>query len=303
MDLSEVQQIKGAALTVVTNICANRPEAVDQVMEECFENKSFIGDLLLNESSEFVLRQAIQLCVQLTKHFIDSDDNNNYKTSDEWQRKRLITDLINTLTQLIRSQTIGDKHSFLMVCTVLANISFVQNSNQTFIKSQTIVCLLSALKANQSFGKEVLIKDQLITILANVGRKYPEEVVACNGLVFVLCALQSRPIVSLQNVAELLTIERIQQKCCVCLARLSNDKSIARLVDRLNGVQRLVQLCKEAKERNFSDTVLLAAIVCIRKIAQTVGKSVFRQLDAMDLIEPKVNETFCLYSEKNETIV
>ncbi len=33
MDLSEVQQIKGAALTVVTNICANRPEAVDQVMD------------------------------------------------------------------------------------------------------------------------------------------------------------------------------------------------------------------------------------------------------------------------------
>ena len=303
MDLSEVQQIKGAALTVITNICANRPEAVAQVMEKCFENKSFIQDLLLNESSEFVLRQSIQLCVQLTKHFIDSDDNNNIKTSEVWQRKRLTTDLINCLTQLIKNQSIRDKHSFLMICTVLANISFVANTNLTFIKCQTIVFLLSALKVNQSFNKEVLIKDQLITILANIGRIHPEEVVACNGLVFVLCALQLRPIVSLQNVTELMTIERIQQKCCVCLARLSNDRSIARLIDRLNGVQRLIQLCKEAKERNFSDTVLLAAIVCIRKIGQTIGKSVFRHLEALDLIEPKVNETFLLYSEKNETIV
>ena len=180
---------------------------------------------------------------------------------------------------------------------------FISDTNQTFIKCQTIAFLLSALKVNQLLNKEVLIKDQLITILANIGRKYPEEVVACNGLVFVLCALQLRPIASLQNVTELLAIERIQQKCCVCLARLSNDRSIARLIERLNGAQRLVQLCKEAKERNFSDTVLLAAIVCVRKICQTIGKTVFRHLEALDLIEPKVNETFCLYSEKNETIV
>ena len=303
MDLSEVQQIKGAALTVVTNICANRPEAVTQVMEKCIENKSFIQDLLLNESSEFVLRQAIQLCVQLTKHFIDCDDNNNYKTSEDWQRRRLTTDLINCLTQLIKNQSIKDKHSFLMICTVLANISFVSNTGLIFIKCQTIVYLLSAHKTNPLFNNDVLIKDQLITILANMGRKHPEEVVACNGLVFVLCALQLRPIVSLQNVSELLTMERIQQKCCVCLARLANDRSIARLIERLNGVQRLVQMIKDAKERNFSDSVLLAAIVCIRKIAQTIGKTIFRHLEALDLIEPKVNETFLLYSEKNETIV
>jgi len=274
------------------------------VIDECIQNKSLIEDIVLNESSEFVLKQTIQLIVQLTKHFIDSDDNNNtIKTTCEWQTKSLTADLINCLTQLVRHQPIRDRHLFLMICTVLANISFIYESNQSFIKYKTIVLLLAIVKENKEFGADILIKDQLITILANIGRKYPEEVVACNGLVFVLCALQSRPVLNLQDECQVLAIERIQQKCCVCLARLANDKPVAKLIARLNGVHRLVELCKEAKERNFSDTVLLAAIVCVRKICQTTGKALFRALEALDLIEPKVNETFCLYSERNETIV
>ncbi|XP_054158907.1 protein inscuteable homolog [Oppia nitens] len=319
-DLQESQQIKAGALTILTNLCVNHTDAIQQVMDECAANKSFIEDIILtNESSadDFVLRQAVQLVVQLTKQFIDdnnsggsgadTDSNNNYsyhKMPVLWHTKHLTSDLINCLTQLVRHQTIADRHLFLLICTALANISFIAETNSVFIKYRTCDLLLAKVRDNsQTFGSDIQIKDQLITILANIGRKLPEKVVECNGLVFVLCALQVRPVGNLHDIPELLAVERIQQKCCVCLSRLANDRTIGRLIARLNGVHRLTELCKLAKERNFSDTVLLAAIVCLRKLSASVDKQLFKQLDATDLIEPKAYQTFLMYSERNETVV
>ncbi len=43
--------------------------------------------------------------------------------------------------------------------------------------------------------------------------------------------------------------------------RLSNEPGVPELVLELNGIQRLVQLSRQEKERNYSDGVLIACLV------------------------------------------
>ena len=55
-------------------------------------------------------------------------------------------------------------------------------------------------------------------------------------------------------------MERMQQKVAAAVARLASNKSCAVLLLRLNAVRRLADMCRDPRERNFSDTVLLAAL-------------------------------------------
>lgn len=99
----------------------------------------------------------------------------------------------------------------------------------------------------------------------------------------------------------------------------------------LKGVNRLVRLCKEEKERNHSDGVLVACLVSIqvprtnyskillqifqilfflfcfqaalRKIAANCGTEALKELNAMELVEPRLLDSFLLYSSKQESYV
>lgn len=296
ISLAEQQQIKAASLRVLTFLCINK-EAVKQIFDECVSSKCIIS-LVLNESSDIIVREAVGLMVQLTTPFIDSTDKTY--NNDMWNlsAKVVINDLAHCLTEV--AKTTCNQEIFLLTCAALANISFMDSDS--LIKNETLNVLVNASRQRINFN-EILLKDQIITLLANIARKYPLEVVGSGGLVFLLCSLQVRPAVSLQRHHELLAIERIQQKVSVALARLGSHKSVAKLIFKLNGVHRLIHLCKDAKERNFSDTVLLASIAALRRIAQSIGKMPFKQLDCLDLIELKLQETFVLYTSKNESIV
>lgn len=48
--------------------------------------------------------------------------------------------------------------------------------------------------------------------------------------------------------------------------RLCSDPSVAAQVVDLQGINRLVRLCKEERERNHSDGVLVACLVCITRL-------------------------------------
>jgi hypothetical protein len=290
------QEIKAAALRVLTFLCINK-EAVKQIFDECVSSKCIIS-LVLNESSDIIVREAVGLMVQLTTPFIDSTDKTY--NNDVWNlsNRVLINDMVHCLTEV--AKTTCNQEIFLLTCAALANISFMDSDS--LVKNETVTVLVNASRQRINFD-EILLKDQIITLLANIARKYPLEIVSSGGLVFLLCSLQLRPSVSLQKQHELLAIERIQQKVSVALARLGSHKSAAKLIYKLNGVQRLVQLCKDAKERNFSDTVLLACIAALRRIAQSIGKFPFKELECLDLIDLKLQETFVLYTSKNESIV
>ena len=86
-------------------------------------------------------------------------------------------------------------------------------------------------------------------------------------------------------------------------SRLCNDKRLAEEVVRLEGLGRLVELCKNESERVGSDGVLVACLAAVRKIAAAVGPDKFKNLDATELVEPRLLDSFLIFSSRNESFV
>lgn len=286
------QQVKAAALRVLTYLCINE-QALIKIFKESASGKCFIS-YISNETSEIIQQEAVGLMVQITSPFIDCNKN----IYNELNTLNIIDDFVQNLSQI--AKTTSSHEIFLLTSASLANISF--KDVESIVKWNTMEILVNACKVRINFD-EIIIKDQIVTLLANVARKYPLEIVRSGGLVFLLCSLQLRPSSALENNNNLVAIERIQQKTAVALARLGNHKSVAKLIYKLNGINRLIELCKNAKERNFSDTVLMACIAASRRIAQTFGKLPFKEYDALELIDLPFQEAFSLYTSKNESFV
>lgn len=66
------------------------------------------------------------------------------------------------------------------------------------------------------------------------------------------------------------------------------------------GIPRLVRLCKDEKERNCSDSVLIACLAALRKVTAKCGKDVLAELEAEELIDMKLLENFKKYSTDNK---
>ncbi len=52
-----------------------------------------------------------------------------------------------------------------------------------------------------------------------------------------------------------------------------------------------------------SDGVLVACLAAVRKIASVVGPERFETLDAAELVEPRLLDSFLIFSSKNESFV
>ena len=87
------------------------------------------------------------------------------------------------------------------------------------------------------------------------------------------------------------------------LSRLCAEASLAHEVIRLNGLDRLVELCKDESARLGSDGVLVSCLATVRKIASFCGVKPFEELDASELVEPRLLDSFLIFSTKNESFV
>ncbi len=89
--------------------------------------------------------------------------------------------------------------------------------------------------------------------------------------------------------------------------RLCMDPQVCFDVLRLGGADRLVELCKDPVERNYSDAVLVACLAVLRRMKNNLDNKdvslVFEQLDASDLVRPKLVDSFLEYSAKQESYV
>jgi hypothetical protein len=109
--------------------------------------------------------------------------------------------------------------------------------------------------------------------------------------------------------------------------RLCNDSTVCRDLLRLGGIDRLVELCKHPAERNYSDAVLVACLAVLRRVKHNLESKMredsedddghrnrvsedFRnlslildQLDATDLVQPKLVDSFVEYSSSKHSYV
>ncbi|XP_075588189.1 protein inscuteable homolog [Dermatophagoides farinae] len=299
VSLSESYQIKAAALRVLTYLSANR-DAVRQILREFIGNKCLIS-MILSETEEMVQREIVGFLVQVTTVFIDNNKDKiiNMDEMGSLNSKSLINELVNGLTDILKT-AINDQ-IFLMACAAIANVSFM--NTDSLIKYDTLTIVLNSARQRFESSDQPLLKDQIITLLANMSQKHQLLVVSSGGLIFLIQTLLTVNAIDGMERTKMLSVERIQQKIAVALARLGTHKSTAKIIYKLNGVSRLIQLCKEPKERNYSDTVLLASIAALKRIAQSIGRLAFKELNACDLIDSKLQDTFIQYSIKNESLV
>lgn len=334
--LSLDPQLRASALRILTHL-SNNPDAITQMFQA--EPGSNLITLLSFEQSELVLKEAVGLIVQVTMPLIDckkasssassaslaaskgaSEKSSSSKcpgASEALVKVIPVKILVKALTNLAR--VCDSKELFLLISASLANISFFEKDS--FIDNESCNVLLTCVKGRAAFNQDIPLKDQIVTILANVASSYPLEVISCGGLVFLLAALEMRPtpVNELSDfnestyfgddnkeevtAGEWSAIERIQQKVSAAMARLASNKSAASLLVRLNGVARLVNLCRNASERNYSDTVLLASLAALRRIAAATGITPFKQLHADDLIESSLRDSFFACSSQAESYV
>ncbi|KAL0272723.1 UNVERIFIED_CONTAM: hypothetical protein PYX00_005585 [Menopon gallinae] len=255
-----------------------------------------VSDILADEKrSEAELSEAVAVLAQITAPWIK--DNHSFQSLSQF-----LGDLVKSLTRIVKD--CKSSETLLLSAAALANLTFMEpRTVWPLVEYQTAKILLSAVR-RQGPKVSVFIQEQAATVIANMAsvpecRKHLAE---NRAVVALLCFLQIRHS-PFQRVPEIAAAERVQQKSAIALSRLCSDSIVAKQVVELQGVVRLVRLCKEERERNHSDGVLVACLAALRKIVSNCGTEALEKLEALELVEPRLLDSFLLYSSKQESYV
>ncbi|CAG0924116.1 unnamed protein product [Notodromas monacha] len=150
----------------------------------------------------------------------------------------------------------------------------------------------------------VFAKDQIATVLANMAASpiCRTTVASDDGLRVLHDFLLSSPRPD-QRPAEISACERVQQKSAIALSRLCSETDVAKKVVHMGVVARLVQLCRDERERNQSDAVLIGCLAALRKLVTACGMDPLKSCNASDLVEPRLLDSFLLCSSQQESYV
>ena len=292
--------LPASALRILTHMTAE-PDCIKQIFA-INDTPGNLITLLSFEKNEVVLIEALGLLVQITMPLIDSKKKLKEKTPDPDNTLESLVKvipvplLVKSLTSLAR--VCHSRELFHLISASLANISFLDP--ESLVQNETCSNLMSAIRNKFSQSEDIYLKDQIVTILANISSTNPLDVVSSGGLVFLLSCLEMRsPAVAAAAATSCnrqqqasgsgrhasssrspkrrgsrqeqhdedddeeeasIALERMQQKVAAAVARLASNKSCAVLLLRLNAARRLADLCRNPRERNYSDTVLLASL-------------------------------------------
>uniref|UniRef100_A0A674AVH9 INSC spindle orientation adaptor protein n=1 Tax=Salmo trutta TaxID=8032 RepID=A0A674AVH9_SALTR len=277
------------ALRAVASICCveegiNQLEKVDGIL--C------LADILTDENrAESARAEAAAVVAQITSpHHTSTQHLGSFLESME--------DIVTALIKLCGSASCGEV--FLLASAALANITFFDSmACEILLQLNAIHILLQACRDRQRVDTPYS-KDQVVTILANLSvlEQSAPEVLQEKGTLLQL--LGEKP--SSSSPSEGAACERVQQKAAVTLARLSRDPDIAQTAIQLQAVPRLIELCRSPAERNNSDSVLVACLAALRRLAAGCPDSI-EATDHQQLIKPRLVDSFLLCSNMEESFV
>ncbi|XP_041352580.1 protein inscuteable homolog [Gigantopelta aegis] len=212
-----------------------------------------------------------------------------------------IQDLLQALLNL--SQKTKSREVFLLAAAATANMTFIDSTACEILHQneahRILVQQCSLPKAGSLFAK-----DQVATILANMA-----AVNSClvgltdnQGIELLVSFLKESPSLCASE-AEMAACERVQQKSAIALTRLCREESYAQRIIDLEGIPRLVKLCRSSRERNNSDAVLVASLAALRKISSTCGNKNVSDADVQQLIAPRLMDSFLMCSRSDENFV
>ncbi|XP_013980154.2 protein inscuteable homolog isoform X2 [Salmo salar] len=279
------------ALRTVASICCveegiNQLEKVDGIL--C------LADILTDENSAEAARaEAAAVVAQITSpHHTSTQHLGSFLES--------MQDIVTALIQLCESASCGEV--FLLASAALANITFFDSmACEILLQLNAIHILFQSCKDRQRVDTPYS-KDQVVTILANLSvlEQSSSEVLQEKGIERLLQLLGEKP--SSSSPSEGAACERVQQKAAVTLARLSRDPDVAQTAIQLRAVPRLIELCRSPAERNNSDSVLVACLAALRRLAAGCPDSI-EAADHQQLIKPRLVDSFLLCSNMEESFV
>ncbi|XP_019912162.1 protein inscuteable homolog isoform X2 [Esox lucius] len=279
------------ALRTVASICCveegiNQLEKVDGIL--C------LADILTDENSvEAARAEAAAVVAQITSpHHTSTQHLGSFLES--------MQDIVTALIKLCDSASCGEV--FLLASAALANITFFDSmACEILLQLNAIHILFQACKDRQRVDTPYS-KDQVVTILANLSvlEQSASEILQEKGIERLLQFLGEKP--SSSSPSEGAACERVQQKAAVTLARLSRDPDVAQSAIQLQAVPRLIALCRSPAERNDSDSVLVACLAALRRLAAGCPDSI-EAADHQQLIKPRLVDSFLLCSNMEESFV
>ncbi|XP_071526047.1 protein inscuteable homolog isoform X2 [Panulirus ornatus] len=284
--------VRVAALRALATVCC----VVDGIVElEKAGGVEVVAEVLFDEDCpEEERSEAAGVLAQITSPWVE----NTHRLAALHTHMDAIVAALTGLAETTRSAEI-----FLLASAALANLTFLDGGCVGAMRAAgTARVLLRAARDNSNIS--IFTKDQIATVLANLAgsKEAAEEVVAGGGVAILLALLNTRPAPS-HRLPEVATAERVQQKSAIALSRLCREQSVARRVAELGGAERLVRLCKDEQERNQSDAVLVACLAALRKMASSLGSEELRGMDAAELVEPRLLDSFLIYSSRQESYV
>ncbi|KAK0135742.1 Protein inscuteable [Merluccius polli] len=277
------------ALRTVASICCveegiNELDKVDGIL--C------LADILTEESSvEAARAEAAAVVAQITSpHHTSTQHLASFLES--------MHDIVTALIKLCETASCGEV--FLLASAALANITFFDSmACEILLQLNALQILLQACNDRQRVDTPYS-KDQVVTILANLSvlEQTAPEVLQEKGIERLLLLLGETP--SSSSPSEGAACERVQQKAAVTLARLSRDPEVARTAIQLNAPARLIKLCRSPVERNNSDSVLVACLAALRRLAAGCPDGI-EPADHQQLIKPRLVDSFLLCSNMEES--
>ncbi|CAL4118804.1 unnamed protein product [Meganyctiphanes norvegica] len=287
-----LRKVRVAALRALATVCC----VVEGIQElEKAGGIEVVSDILCDDNCpEEERSEAAGVLAQITSPWVE----NNLCLLALHQHMDSIVKALTGLGSSTRSAEI-----FLLASAALANLSFLDESCVSAMRAAgTHKVLIQAQRDNTDLS--IFTKDQIATVLANLAgfREAAQEVVDAGGIACLLALLQTKS-TSNKRLRDDTTSERVQQKSAIALSRLCGEESAARKLVELGGADRLVQLCKDDVERNHSDAVLVACIAALRKISSTLGPEELQGIDAAELVEPKLMDSFLIYSSKRDSYI
>ncbi|XP_077566395.1 protein inscuteable homolog [Stigmatopora nigra] len=285
------QELYAHALRTVASICCVE-EGIKQL--DKVDGILCLADILTDDGSEEAARaEAAAVVAQITSpHHTSTQHLASFLES--------MHDIVTALINLCESASCGE--IFLLASAALANITFFDSmACEILLQLNAIHILLEACKDRQRVDTPYS-KDQVVTILANLSvlEQCASEVLHEEGVERLLLLLSERP--SSSSPSEGAACERVQQKAAVTLARLSRDTDLAKAAIQLNAVPRLIELCRSPTERNNSDSVLVACLAALRRLASGCPESI-EAADHQQLIKPRLVDSFLLCSNMEESFV
>ncbi|MBN3322471.1 INSC protein, partial [Atractosteus spatula] len=279
------------ALRTLASICCveegiNQLEKVDGIL--C------LADILTDESNAEAARaEAAAVVAQITSpHHSFTQHLSSFLENME--------DIVTALIKLCQNASSGEV--FLLASAALANITFFDTMACEILMQLNAVRILFEACRDRKRVDTPYSKDQVVTILANISvlEQASSEVLQEKGIEHLLLLLSEKP--SSSSPAEVAACERVQQKAAVTLARLSRDNDVVQTAIQLNCIPRLIELCRSPAKRNSSDSVLVACLAALRRLAAGCPESI-EDIDYQQLIKPRLVDSFLLCSNMEESFV